>query len=248
MSEAEFCAVTDKLLGKTQYIYYHLMGEPTTHPMLPDFIQMANDKGFKSAVTTNGTRLRYVGDELIAAGIYKVNISVHSFEDGEKSEYLDYINTCLDFADKASRAGVLVILRLWNSGHDDGRNDDILRLMRERFSDGEWKYGARGVRIRNKLHLEYGDRFAWPDMSAEDGGNKVFCYGLSDHFSVLCDGTVVPCCLDNNGTLALGNIFEQDLDEILCSPRARRIAEGFKSRSVPEELCRKCGYARRFKV
>ncbi len=248
MSEEQFKTVTDKLLGKTQYLYYHLMGEPTTHPLLPRFIEIANSKGYKSAVTTNGTLLPRVGDALIEAGVYKVNISVHSFETGSESEYLDYINGCLDFADKASSAGVLVVFRLWNNGYDGGRNIDIVRLMMERFADGEWKSGSRGARIRHRLHLEYGERFAWPDMEADDGGSDVFCYGLSDHFSVLCDGTVVPCCLDRNGTLKLGNIFDNvTIDEILSSQRAYEIKNGFERRAASEELCRRCGYARRFK-
>lgn len=247
MTEEEFDRVTDSLLGHTQYIYYHLMGEPLTHPQLARFIRIAGAKGFKSAVTTNGTLLDKMGNSLIEAGVYKVNISVHSFEGEDGEKYGEYIRTCLDFADRASAAGVLVVLRLWNKGHDGGRNDDILFKMKERFGDCEWHFSTRGARIRHKLHLEYGDRFAWPDMEAEDGGERVFCYGLSDHFSVLCDGTVVPCCLDNNGTLALGNIFDSPLEDILRSERAQRIAEGFKAHTAAEELCRKCGYARRFK-
>ena len=247
MSIHEFDAITDKLQGITKYIYYHLMGEPTTHPQLPEFVELAGKKGFNSAVTTNGTLLSKVGDSLIAAGVYKVNISVHSFEEGETEDFKRYLDGCFDFADKASRAGVLVVLRLWNNGHDGGKNEDILLRAKERFSLDEWKLGSRGARIRHKLHLEYGERFAWPDMEADDGGEGVFCYGLADHFSVLCDGTVVPCCLDAEGDIALGNAFEEDVGEILSSERAVAIREGFAKRHACEELCRKCGYARRFK-
>ena len=247
MTEAEFDTVTEKLMGKTKYIYYHLMGEPTTHPMLAEFIRIAAGKGYNSAVTTNGTLLPAVGVALVEAGVYKVNISVHSFENGDPAEYERYLDGCLAFADMASRRGVLVVLRLWNSGFDGGRNEDILRRIKERFLGEEWKWGTRGARIRHKLHLEYGDRFEWPDMQADDGGENVFCYGLGDHFSVLCDGTVVPCCLDAEGELSLGNIFLEDIDKILASPRAERIREGFARRAAAEELCRKCGYARRFK-
>ena len=246
MTVEEFRTVTEKLLGITEYIYYHLMGEPLTHPDLPKLIRIATERGYKSAITTNGTLLDRVGDKLIAAGVYKVNISVHSFEGGSADEYSKYIDTCMDFADRASRAGVLVVLRLWNNGYDGGMNDVTLARLKERFADGEWKYGSRGARIRHKLHLEYGDRFAWPDMNAEDGGDQVFCYGLSDHFSVLCDGTVVPCCLDRDGDIALGNIFDGDIAEILNCERALRIKEGFACHKAYEELCRKCGYARRF--
>lgn len=244
MSETEFDTVTDKLKGITEYVYYHLMGEPTLHPLLPRFIAMSKGKGYKSVVTTNGSLLDRVGCDIISAGVYKVNISVHSFEGVIGDEYERYIRSCLDFADTASRSGVLVILRLWNSGYDGGKNADILRIMKERFADREWKNVANGARIRHRLHIEYGERFAWPDIQAADGGETVFCYGLSDHFSVLCDGTVVPCCLDRNADIALGNIFESDISEILSSPRACAVRNAFKNNLAAEELCRKCGYAR----
>ena len=95
-------------------------------------------------------------------------------------------------------------------------------------------------------HLEYGDRFEWPDRSAEDRGCSVFCYGLKDHFAILCDGRVVPCCLDREGVVTLGNVFDTPIAEILNSPRAQAMREGFQRRRATEELCRRCGYARRF--
>lgn len=247
MSEQEFCRVLDELCGVTEYVCYHLMGEPLTHPQLAHFVKLASERGFKSAITTNGTLLDSVGQSLIDAGVYKVNISVHSFEDGAEEQYAKYLDTCFEFADRASAAGVLVVLRLWNNGFDGGRNADILARLRDRFSDGEWVQGKRGFRIRHRLHLEYGERFEWPDMSAADEGDNVFCYGLSDHFAVLCDGSVVPCCLDSDGVMTLGNIFEDDIHKILSGSRATDIRQGFLRHRAVEELCRRCGYARRFK-
>ena len=246
MSLEEFDTLTDKLLPHTKYLYYHLMGEPLTHPLLPDFIRLASKKGFKSAITTNGTLLSRIGDTLIESGVYKVNISLHSFEGEESESYGDYIDSCLDFADKASRAGVLMVMRMWNSGYDGGKNADIVDRMRQKFGTDEWVTSNKGGRIRHRLHYEYGERFEWPDMDADDGGERVFCYGLSDHFGILVDGTVVPCCLDSDGVINLGNAFETDLSDILNSPRAKAIADGFKKRVACEDLCRRCGYARRF--
>ena len=254
MSRAEFDAVTDRLLGITEYIYYHVMGEPLTHPELPDFVRLAREKGFKSAITTNGTLLPTRGQALIDAGVYKVNVSVHSFEDGEDTAaHGAYLDGILDFAETASRRGVLTVLRLWNlDGHGEalgGNNPRTLALLRERFPDTPdtpWKFSPRGARLRDKLHLEYGDRFEWPDRSAEDRGCSVFCYGLKDHFAILCDGRVVPCCLDREGVVTLGNVFDTPIAEILNSPRAQAMREGFQRRRATEELCRRCGYARRF--
>jgi len=253
MSLGQFARVVSNLKGVTEYLYLHILGEPLTHPMLPTFIEYATKSGYKVAITTNGTLLPRLGDALIATGTYKVNISLHSFEGEDIDRQSDYIRACIDFADKASRAGVLTVLRLWNGtdGEDSAkieeRNAYTLSLLRERFGDG-WTLGARGARIRDKLHLEHGERFDWPDMDAPDMGDEVFCHGLDDHFGILVDGSVVPCCLDAEGDMTLGNIFESDIRSILSSPRALSIAEGFKSKRAVEELCRRCGYARRFKI
>ncbi len=245
MTLEEFETVARRLVGTTRYLYYHLMGEPLTHPRLPDMLRSAEKLGFQSAITTNGTLLPERGQALIDAGVYKVSISVHSFEEGTNEDYVNYINGCLDFADRASRAGVITVLRLWNRGYDEGRNISTVELVRRRFP-GQWQEGPRGIRIQEKLFLEYGDRFAWPDVEADDGGASVFCYGLRDHFGILSDGRVVPCCLDREGVITLGNIFEQPIGEILENPRAKAMVEGFSCRRATEELCRKCGYARRF--
>ncbi len=247
MDAEQFEQILQQLQGVTKYLYFHLMGEPLTHPQLPQLISMAKEQGFQPSITTNGTMLHKRGNELIQAGAYKVNISVHSFEEGSEVDCHAYINQCMEFADAASATGVLVVLRLWNNGYDNGRNEDIVRLLHERFGD-DWKYGNRGITIRKNLFLEYGERFAWPDLEAEDYGEHIFCYGLKDHFGILCDGTVVPCCLDRDGTIALGNIFETDIQTILSTERAANIAKGFRNRKACEALCRKCGYAQRFSL
>lgn len=244
----EMSHVLDQLEGLTEYIYLHVMGEPLTHPELCELIKLATSRGFKCAITTNGTLLSRRSEELLESGVYKVNVSIHSFESGTDTEYLSYVNSCFDFADKASERGILTVLRLWNRGYDEGRNIDTLAILKERFADGEWREGERGARIKHKLHLEYGDRFEWPDVEKDVIGDQVFCHGLGDHFGILVDGRVVPCCLDREAAIELGNVYEGDLREILACERAERMREGFKCKSATEDLCRKCGYARRFKI
>lgn len=245
MSEEEFSRVLEQLSGQTRYLYYHLMGEPLLHPALPRLIAMASARGFRSVLTTNGTLLARRGEELIAAAPHKVSVSLHSFERDDPHGQERYLCEVADFAERASRAGIIVVLRLWNRGYDEGRNDATLAYLQRRLS-GEWAENTKGLRIHQKLHLEWGERFEWPDLTAPDEGDEVFCYGLRDHFGILCDGTVVPCCLDGDGVIALGNVFETPLEQILSSPRARSMVQGFECRTATEELCRRCGYARRF--
>ena len=83
-------------------------------------------------------------------------------------------------------------------------------------------------------------------MTERDRGVTCFCYGLRDQIGVLCDGTVVPCCLDHEGDIALGNLFESELQDIMSTQRAIAIFDGFSARTAAEPLCRRCGYAKRF--
>lgn len=245
MTKDEFNLILDRLKDKTGYIYYHLMGEPLTHPLLVDFIKEATSKGYKSIVTTNGTLLGKRGDRLLSSGVHKVNLSVHSFENGIEEEHTRYILNLIDFAKKAADKGIIVVFRMWNSGFDSGKNEAVCNLLKENIS-GEWVDNTRGIRIRDKIHIEWGERFEWPDLSAEIAGDRFSCYALKDQFGVLVDGTVVPCCLDGDGVISLGNIFNEDISAVLSSKRAIQISEGFKCGKASEELCKRCGYAQRF--
>ncbi|MBO5939282.1 MAG: radical SAM protein [Clostridia bacterium] len=245
MTAEEFSHILSELSSETSYIYYHLMGEPLTHPDLPLFLQMAHNRGFRSVITTNGTLLDKRKTELLSLPIYKINLSVHSFEEGRDEAFFRYLSEISDFADAASSQGTIVVFRLWNRGFDEGRNEAILSFLQERFL-GDWAENTRGVRIRDKLHIEWGERFDWPDCEADEGDEEIFCYALRDHFGILSDGSVVPCCLDSDGRLFLGNIFDTPLSGILSSSRAEAIREGFARRCAVEDLCRRCGYARRF--
>jgi len=245
MSTGEFYYILDKLRDKTKYIYYHLMGEPLTHPDIAEFIKYAKEKGFKSIITTNGTLIKERAEELLNSGVYKINVSLHSFENGDNDSHSAYVRELAEFSKKAAERGILVIFRLWNKGFEDDRNRTAFDILREHIS-GEWVKDTRGIRIRNKIHLEWGERFEWPDIEGEIKGVNFHCYGLKDQFGILSDGTVVPCCLDSDGVINLGNIFKEDIESILNSERALKMTDAFKCGKASEELCKKCGYAQRF--
>jgi radical SAM protein with 4Fe4S-binding SPASM domain len=248
MTEDEFNILLSKLEGRARYLYFHLMGEPTLHPLLPRFVEIARSKGFLPSITTNGSLLARCAAELIASHPYKVSISLHAPEANAAFSEVGYLDTCISFARQAAENGTFVALRLWNLG-SGADNSKILSRLHEAFS-GEWHdvRGGAGHRLAERIFLEWGERFEWPDTALPecDADADRFCYGLRDQIGVLSDGTVVPCCLDADANLALGNIFDTDLDAILSSERARKIYDGFTRRRAAESLCRKCGYAKRF--
>ena len=246
MTEAEFSALLPKIRPYSDYLYFHLMGEPLCHPLLGRFLELAGEAGFRVILTTNGTLLPKMQDVLLSApALHKVNISLHAFEANDLAvPFSEYLRGCFAFG-KAAEGKCIVSYRLWNGGGADELNGQILDTMAEYFPR-PWAEERRGPRLGQKIYLEYGDKFDWPDLSAADNGERVFCYGLRDQIGVLCDGTVVPCCLDHEGDLALGSLHETTMDAILETDRAKAIYEGFQKGKAAEELCRKCGYATRF--
>lgn len=253
ITSENFALLAGKIRPHTQYLYLHLMGEPLLHPQLSELLEIAARQDFKIMITTNGTLLpRQVQLLVNSSAVHKISISLHSFEGNEaqNADLSHYLDNCIAAVRKLSAAGKICALRLWNLDGESTRgantsNGDILAKLEEHFPK-PWKENPRGITLGDKVYLEWGEKFEWPDLSAEESSGGIFCYGLRDQIGVLWDGTVVPCCLDHEGDIPLGNLYEQDLSDILNSPRAKAMYEGFSCRKATEELCRKCGYARRF--
>lgn len=237
----EFDCLTDRLRGEVKFLYFHLMGEPLLHRHLPQFIVTAREKGFIPVLTTNGTLLDKA-QNVIEAVPHKVQISLHSHEGNGKENFAEYIYGVMRFAKEAASRGTIIVLRLWNQGGYDTANAQLVELL-EHHMPRPWVERHDGWRMADNIYLEYDRMFEWPDSEGEECVcEEAFCYALRNQIGVLADGTVVPCCLDHNGDIPLGNLFEQPLDEILSSPRARAMYDGFTRHEAVEPLCRRCGY------
>lgn len=249
MTVADFAAAAAALRPYTDYLYLHVMGEPLLHPHLEDILKTADEQGFRVCLTTNGTLLPRRGPALLAApALRKVSVSLHSFEGNGGTDATDYVNGVWRFAAAFAGEGRLCALRLWNEGGKETQNHAIYRLLSEKCGQDVENLPADPLgnrRLGPGLYLERAPKFDWPALDAPVQ-NVTFCHGLRRQIAVLWDGTVVPCCLDGQGVMALGNIFTTPLPEILQSPRAKAIYDGFSRREAVEELCRRCGYAARF--
>ena len=273
MTAQEFDLVTDRLRGRAIFLYFHLMGEPMLHPLLPDFIRMAREKGFNTVLTSNGT-LPLKAMRLLSSLPHKVQLSLHSHESNGKGILADYIDKVMQFAIPAAEQGTCVVLRLWNQGGRESENEQVMQLL-EKYVQKPWRERPDGYRLCDNLYLEFDRKFEWPTTQEPPSGSpegeglldsidpsnagfereevtknspprgsrrgaEVFCKALHKQIGVLSDGSLVPCCMDHNGDIRLGNIFTQSLDEILNSPRAKAMVEGFRHHKATELLCRNC--------
>ena len=249
MSPDEFALVLDKLRDRVEYVFLHVMGEPLLHPQFGELLAIAAARCVKLCLVTNGTLLDRQADALLGAStLYRVAVSLHSIEEngGDPAAAQAYLASVWSFAERAATQGIIVALRLWNEGAADSGNGVILDFLREKTGQANWpEPRERSFRLCTNLYLERESAFVWPDLGAEEVPVE-FCRALREQIGVLADGTVVPCCLDHEGDLALGKLFTQELDDILASPRAQSLVNGFSNRKPSEALCRRCGYATRF--
>lgn len=238
LSAEEFDLLTDKVRGKVCFLYFHLMGEPLLNPLLPQFITMAREKGFKTVLTSNGTLLHRAMN-LLDTLPHKVQLSLHSHESNARGELSSYMEEVMNFATQAAAKGTCVVLRLWNQGGMDKENELVMDYIAE-YVPRPWKERPDGFRLCDNLYLEFDRKFEWPSANASSAKREVFCKALLKQIGVLSDGSLVPCCLDHNGDVVLGNLFHQSLEEILSSPRAQAMIEGFQHHTATEALCQNC--------
>lgn len=241
LSEEEFDLLTDRVRGKVCFLYFHLMGEPLLHPLLPQFITVAREKGFKTVLTSNGTLL-HRAMALLDTLPHKIQLSLHSHESNARGELSEYMDQVMRFSTQAAEKGTCMVLRLWNQGGMDRENEEVMHLI-EKYVPQPWKERPDGFRLCDNLYLEFDRKFEWPGgggRAASDGKQEYFCKALIKQIGVLSDGSLVPCCLDHDGDVILGNLFHQSLEEILSSPRAQALVEGFRHHAAIEPLCQSC--------
>ncbi len=255
LSIEQFEEILEKLQNFTEYLYFHLMGEPLLHPLLKDFLQLSKNKGFKVNLTTNGTLLNQA--YFLQETDYQprqINISLHSLSQFEKEKRDGYVREIMQFVNEIQKnSGTFLTLRLWNlnsPGTLDNFNAEILDYLVEfgGVPKEEWVLTARNGswQIKERVYLHFDEYFVWPDLNNDIHNEKGICHGLRDHLGILADGTVVPCCLDGEGLIDLGNIFADEIEDILRKPEVLRMLKGFSERKLSNDLCKHCGFIKRF--
>lgn len=259
LSEESFSKTLDQIKPYTGHINLHVKGEPLLHPQLDRFLDISFEKGFQVNITTNGTLIRRVQEKLLGKpALRQISFSLHSFDGNDDGRCRDeYIDDILQFTREAmEQPKLLVAFRFWNlskkPGDDsqDRRNDELLSAIEKAFdlpyTIRDEVLPERGIKIADRVYLNQAHLFEWPDLGAKEYPAGGFCHGLRNQAGILVDGTVIPCCLDSEGIIKLGNIHSTPFGEIIDSPRAKAIFDGFSRKEAVEELCRKCGYRQRF--
>lgn len=259
MCVEDFEKIVAEVAPLAEQVCLHLMGEPLLHPQLERLVAICAEAGLPIFLVSNAVLLREKSMQLLLHPIFRqVNFSLHSWRDnfGDKDPRV-YLDRIFQFTERAfqERPDLYINYRLWNLEEPRGmgeENRSMLERIAERFDlvlDSEVDVRqCKSLRLKQRLYLHFDTEFTWPSMELPKHGERGRCYGLSSHLGILVDGTVVPCCLDKEGVIKLGQITEQPLRDIVQGSRAQAMIKGFKEGRLVEELCQRCLYIERFKV
>ncbi len=254
-----FRQVIEQVAPLTEQVCFHLMGDPLVHPQLEKLVDICHEFKVQIFFVTNGVLLKEKQSELLRHPAFRqVNFSLHSFSDNfPDQDPSKYLHKIFEYTKRAlvQRPDLYINFRLWNLQNPRGaktQNQDMLRQIEEYFQV-EIKSSIdvrskKSIHIKDRLYLHFDTEFIWPAMDLPVLGTAGTCYGLSSHFGILVDGTVVPCCLDKEGSIPLGKIQDGPLVEILQNSRSQALIEGFRKKKLVEDLCQRCQYIERFKV
>lgn len=234
LSINEFNKILKKLEPYTNYLYFHILGEPLMHPKINELIEIASKK-FNVQITTNGYLINKIIDN---SNIRQVNISLHSFDPKYHVSLEKYMKNIFQTIDNLLKYNTYISLRLWIKNK---YQEQIITMINNHYNCNI-DLSKKNFRIKTNLYIQQFHEFIWPDLKNnyyEESGN---CYAIKDHIGILVDGTVVPCCLDTKGNINLGNIYKVNLDEILASDRVQKMVKNFQQKKKIEELCKHCSF------
>lgn len=246
MSLSEFELVINKIKKYTDYIYLHVKGEPLLYSNLDSLLSICDNTNIKVNITTNGVFLKEKLSVLINHFcIRQINISLHS-ENNKKSYFLDVFSS-----GKVLSTKMFISYRIWDLKDYklNKKSTEIVNKIIEFYNLSpvivDKLYNDKNIKIASNTFVNKENIFTWPDVDNDilvDG----FCYGLKTHIAILSNGDIVPCCLDANGEIKLGNIFEDSLDDVLNGDTYRTLLRSFENNKALHPLCKSCNFKNRF--
>lgn len=257
MKAENFRKIINQVKDYTNLVALHVKGEPLIHPELKEILQICEEANVQVNITTNGTLLEKNLDTLInSKAVRQINMSLHSVNKNENTENYNvknYLDNILKVSDEInSKSNIIISYRLWNLENikQNDENYEILNKIGKHFNKENLSELAKEnefVELKNRVFLNQDIEFIWPSINGNVISESGKCWGLRNQIAILVNGDVVPCCLDQDGNINLGNIFENNFYDIINSNLSKSIIAGFENNKLVHKLCKSCGFRERFK-
>ena len=248
MSLENFEEIIKKVHTYTRLVCLHVKGESLLHNQLEDILKIIEKYNLKANITTNGTLIKQKLEIIKnSESVRQINFSIHSITQNEipNEQYLQNI-----FQSVEELENIIISYRLWNMKDikENDINATIIKTIENYYNIENLKEELIQndfYQLRKNIFINQDTEFTWPDIRKENIIEKGRCLALKDQIAILVDGTVVPCCLDNNGDIPLGNILEEKLEDILQNPKSTVIKNNFEKDIISCKLCKTCGFLKR---
>ena len=246
MDPSFFREILSQALRITDHIYLHVQGEPFLHPQFDEILHICDQAAARVHLVTNGSFLNRCPDLLKHPCLATIAVSMQSVCARPSDTLEDYYSNVIKTAKDASALQSPDIdLRFWRSDTTEDPNTAwCLGQLQKQFMFRDTKR-RNSKCILPHVYVSFANDFTWPEITATEA-DKGTCLGGREQIAVLCDGTVVPCCLDADGKIPLGTLREKTLAEILNTERYLALIRGFEQHRLTEDLCRSCTFRRRF--
>ncbi|WP_187106401.1 radical SAM/SPASM domain-containing protein [Campylobacter lanienae] len=232
--------ILSQIRGKTRAICLHLLGDPLANLNLNQYLSLAYDKGFKIDLVTTGKYLRK-HDFSTLSKAHQISFSLSAFVDKNAKFSENYIDDLLAFCQftQEIKSEIFINFRIQKHMINEPKFE-MIKAKFEQFFGVKIGCNESRVRLAYKIFLVFKEYFEWREPNSQNPSK--YCHGLISQIGIKSSGIVVPCCVDANARINLGNIGQNSLNEIVNSPKAKAIIDGFKQGKAIENLCQKCEY------
>ena len=248
MTVENFEETIRKIHKHTKLVCLHVKGEPLLHNKLDEVLKILEKYNLKANITTNGTLIKDKLEILKKSkSVRQINFSIHSIAQNKKLN-TQYLKDIFESAEQLEN--IIISYRLWNlqTIKENDINNTIIEEIEKYYNMQNLKQELIKndfFQLRKNIFINQDVEFTWPDINKEIIIEKGKCLALKEQIAILVDGTVVPCCLDNNGDIPLGNILEEKMENILNKPQAVTIKKNFENGILTCQLCKTCGFLKR---
>ncbi|MCQ2852436.1 SPASM domain-containing protein [Helicobacter pylori] len=232
----------------TPIITLHVLGDPCKLKNLNRYLNAAKRFSLKVDLVTSGAYLHNF-ETLLQDAIYQISISLDAgLDNHNKLNQHRYIQKILEFCRYKCEKNSEVFLNLRIQDSTLEKHQNLIKPFLESFEcvSLETLKSQDRARLFKKSFLNIQKTFKWPNLNAQNPLNQEskipYCYGLIKQIAILSNGVVVPCCMDTQAHINLGDLNHTPLKDVLNSQKAMAIKTHFLKGEALEPLCQNCSY------
>jgi MoaA/NifB/PqqE/SkfB family radical SAM enzyme len=241
MSLDMFRRIIDEVCENRPLIKLYMSGEPLLHADLFEMISHAADQGCRTMIHTNATLLtEEMSEKLLSSPLTFLSFSF----DGCSAEVYERLRPPARFEQVRSNIRQYLALRR-ERGRGPHTSIEIIRMQdtENLLQDFVEQWQTSGL---DEVHVV--DCMTWlgcvkdrrVERPSDEAGYKP-CEAPFRHGCILSDGTVVPCCLDVNGRMPLGNVTESGFRDLWAGHAYRQLRLAMLTASFPKgSICEGC--------